>query len=35
MDIARKEVAAARKAGPAPEPEVCAAEAALVAKPLY
>jgi acid phosphatase (class A) len=35
MDAVRKEVAAARKAGPAPDPAACAAEAALVAEKLY
>lgn len=35
MEIARKEVAAARKAGPAPDPATCAAESQLVAQPLY
>lgn len=35
MDIARKEVAAARKAGPAPDPAMCAEEAAIVAKSPY
>jgi acid phosphatase (class A) len=35
MDIARKEVAAARKAGPAPDPAECAKEAELVAQKLY
>jgi acid phosphatase (class A) len=35
MDIARKEVAAARKAGPAPDPAACAREAELVSKSPY
>ncbi|MBI1200506.1 MAG: phosphatase PAP2 family protein [Phenylobacterium sp.] len=35
MDAARLEVAAARKAGPAPDPAACAAEAAIVAKSPY
>jgi acid phosphatase (class A) len=35
MDVARKEVAAARKAGPAPDPAMCAEEARLVAEKLY
>ena len=35
MDVARKEVAAARKAGPAPDPTTCAKEAELVAKSPY
>ena len=35
MDAARKEVAAARKAGPAPDPAMCAKEAELVAKSPY
>lgn len=35
MEIARKEVAAARAAGPAPDPAACAAEAELVAKSPY
>ncbi|MGH6910248.1 MAG: acid phosphatase, partial [Phenylobacterium sp.] len=35
MDVARKEVAAARKAGPAPDPAMCAEEAKLVAEKLY
>jgi acid phosphatase (class A) len=33
LDAARQEVAAARKAGPAPDPSTCAAEAALLASP--
>jgi acid phosphatase (class A) len=35
MDKARLEVAAARKAGPAPDPAACAAEAELIAKSPY
>jgi acid phosphatase (class A) len=35
MDAARTEVAAARKAGPAPDPAACAAEAELTAKSPY
>ena len=35
MDVARKEVAAARKAGPAPDAGTCAAESSLVAKSPY
>ena len=35
MDAARKEVAAARRAGPAPDPAMCAKEAELVAKSPY
>jgi acid phosphatase (class A) len=35
MDVARTEIAAARKAGPAPDPAMCAEEAKLVAQPLY
>jgi acid phosphatase (class A) len=35
MDVARKEVAAARKAGPAPDPAACAKEAEIVAKSPY
>jgi acid phosphatase (class A) len=35
MDAARKEVAGARKAGPAPDAAACAAEAALVEKSPY
>jgi acid phosphatase (class A) len=35
LDAVRKEVAAARKAGPAPDPAACAAEAELVAKSPY
>jgi len=35
MDVARKEIAAARKAGPAPDPAMCAKEAELVAKSSY
>jgi len=35
MDVARAEVAAARRAGPAPDPAACAREAALVAKSPY
>ena len=35
MDVARKEVAAARKAGPAPDPAACAREAEIVAKSPY
>lgn len=35
MDLARKEVATARKAGPAPDPTACAAEAELIAKSPY
>lgn len=35
MDVARKEVAAARKAGPAPDPAACAKEAEVVAKSPY
>jgi acid phosphatase (class A) len=35
MDAARSEVAAARKAGPAPDPAACATEAAIVAKSPY
>lgn len=35
LDAARREVAAARKAGPAPDPSACAQEAALTAKPPY
>ena len=35
LDAARAEVAAARKAGPAPNPDACAAEAALIAKSPY
>jgi acid phosphatase (class A) len=35
LDAARAEVAAARKAGPAPDPAACAAEAELVAKNPY
>ena len=35
LDAVRKEVAAARKAGPAPDPTACAAEAELTAKPVY
>jgi acid phosphatase (class A) len=35
MDKARLEVAAARKAGPAPDPATCAAEAELIAKSPY
>jgi acid phosphatase (class A) len=35
LDAARAEVVAARKAGPAPDPTACAAEAALTAKPPY
>jgi len=35
MEIARKEVAAARKAGPAPDPAACAAETELTAKSPY
>ena len=35
MDVARKEIAAARKAGPAPDPATCAKEAELVAKSPY
>ncbi|WP_394763516.1 phosphatase PAP2 family protein [Phenylobacterium sp.] len=33
LEIARKEVAAARKAGPAPDPAMCAKEAELLASP--
>lgn len=35
LEIVRKEVAAARKAGPAPDPAACAKEAEIVAKPPY
>jgi acid phosphatase (class A) len=35
LDAARKEVAAARASGPAPDPTACAAEAALTAKSPY
>ncbi|MFL5295577.1 MAG: acid phosphatase [Phenylobacterium sp.] len=35
MDVARREVAAARKAGPAPDPAACAREAEIVAKQPY
>jgi acid phosphatase (class A) len=35
LEVARKEVAAARKAGPAPDPATCAAEAELTAKSPY
>jgi len=35
LEIARKEIAAARKAGPAPDPTVCAAEAETVAQTPY
>jgi acid phosphatase (class A) len=35
MDLARTEVAAARKAGPAPDPAACAKEAEIVAKSPY
>ncbi|WP_293902111.1 phosphatase PAP2 family protein [Phenylobacterium sp.] len=35
LDAARQEVAAARKAGPAPDPAACAAEAEIVAKSPY
>lgn len=35
MDVARQEVAAARKAGPAPDPAACAREAEIVAKSPY
>jgi acid phosphatase (class A) len=35
LEVARKEVAAARKAGPAPDPAACAAEAELTAKSTY
>jgi acid phosphatase (class A) len=35
LEAVRKEVAAARKAGPAPDPAACAAEAELVAKSPY
>ncbi|MEO8114229.1 MAG: phosphatase PAP2 family protein [Phenylobacterium sp.] len=35
MDAARKEVAAARKAGPAPDPAACAKEAEITAKSPY
>jgi acid phosphatase (class A) len=35
LEIARKEVAAARKAGPAPDPAACAKEAELVAASPY
>jgi acid phosphatase (class A) len=35
LEAARREVAAARKAGPAPDPAACAAETALVAKSPY
>jgi acid phosphatase (class A) len=35
MDVARKEVAAARKAGPAPDPATCAKEAEIIAKSPY
>jgi acid phosphatase (class A) len=35
LDEVRKEVAAARKAGPAPDPAMCAKEAELVAKSPY
>ena len=35
MDIARQEVAAARKAGPAPDPATCAREAELISKSPY
>ena len=35
LDAARREVAAARKAGPAPDPAACAAEAQLVEKSPY
>ena len=35
MDVARREVAAARKAGPAPDPAACAKEAEIVAKSPY
>jgi acid phosphatase (class A) len=35
MEVARKEVAAARKAGPAPDPAACAAEAKLIADSPY
>lgn len=35
LEVARREVAAARRAGPAPNPAACAAEAALVAKSPY
>jgi acid phosphatase (class A) len=33
MEVARKEIAAARKAGPAPDPAACAKEAALLKSP--
>lgn len=35
MDVARREVAAARKAGPTPDPAACAKEAAIIAKSPY
>jgi len=35
LEVVRKEVAAARKAGPAPDPAACAKEAELVAKSPY
>jgi acid phosphatase (class A) len=35
LDAARTEVAAARRAGPAPDPQACAAEAALIEKSPY
>jgi acid phosphatase (class A) len=35
LDVVRKEVAAARKAGPAPDPAACAKEAEIVAKSPY
>jgi acid phosphatase (class A) len=35
IDVVRKEVAAARKAGPAPDPAACAKEAEIVAKSPY
>ncbi|MGZ5948388.1 MAG: hypothetical protein ACXWKV_17595 [Caulobacteraceae bacterium] len=35
MDAARVEVAAARKAGPTPDPAACAREAEIVAKSPY
>jgi acid phosphatase (class A) len=35
IDVVRKEVAAARKAGPAPDPTACAKEAEIVAKSPY
>ena len=35
LEVVRKEVAAARKAGPAPDPQACAKEAEIVAKSPY